>query len=111
MDISPIVVYYYQTSSGRSPFKDWFNSLDQRIQQIIDARLTRVRRGLLGHAKSLGDGLWELKFDVGPGYRIYYGRVGRTIVILLHAGHKNRQANDIEAARGYWADYQRRTMQ
>ena len=109
MDIGPIAVYYYQTSTGRCPFRDWLESLDQQIQQIIDARLTRVRRGLLGHAENLGGGLWELKFDVGPGYRIYYGRVGKTIVILLHAGHKKGQTSDIDTAREYWADYERRT--
>ncbi|MFA5140743.1 MAG: type II toxin-antitoxin system RelE/ParE family toxin [Elusimicrobiota bacterium] len=111
MDIGPIAVYYYQTSSGRCPFKDWFDSLDPRIQQIIDARLTRVRRGLLGHSESLGRGLWELKFDLGPGFRIYYARAGKTIVILLHGGQKRGQASDIEAAREYWTDYLRRTRQ
>lgn len=109
MDIGPIAVYYYQTNSGRCPFKDWFESLDQQIQQAIDARLTRVRRGLLGHAENIGGGLWELKFDLGPGYRIYCGKVGKTVVILLHAGHKKGQSGDIEAAREYWADYLRRT--
>jgi putative addiction module killer protein len=109
MDIGPIAVWYYQTSSGRCPFRDWLESLDQPIQQIIDARLTRVRRGLLGHAENLGGGLWELKFDVGPGYRIYYGKAGNSIVILLHAGHKKGQAGDIDTAREYWADYVRRT--
>ncbi|MBI5622184.1 MAG: type II toxin-antitoxin system RelE/ParE family toxin [Elusimicrobia bacterium] len=108
MDTDPIAVYYYQTNSGRCPFRDWLDSLDQQIQQIVDARLTRVRRGLLGHAANLGGGLWELKFDVGPGYRIYYGRVGKAIVILLHAGHKKGQGSDIDAAREYWADYLRR---
>ena len=111
MDAGPITVYYYQTSSGRCPFKDWFNSLDMQIQQIVDARLTRVRRGLLGHAENLGGGVWELKFDVGPGFRIYYGRVGKLIVILLHAGHKKKQESDIDAARECWTDYLRRTRE
>lgn len=53
-----ITVYYYQTNAGRCPFKDWFNSLDVKIQQIIDARLTRIRRGLFGHAETLG-GLYK----------------------------------------------------
>lgn len=109
MDTGPLSVYYYQTSSGRCPFRDWLESLEQQIQQIVDARLTRVRRGLLGYAKNLGSGLWELKFDVGPGYRIYYGRTGKTIVILLHAGIKKGQSSDINTAREYWADYQRRS--
>lgn len=109
MDIAPITVYYYQTNAGRCPFKDWFNSLDVKIQQIVDARLTRIRRGLFGHAETLGGGLWEFKFDVGPGYRIYYGKVGKTVVILLCAGHKKGQSSDIATARDFWADYTRRT--
>ena len=84
---------------------------DAQIQQIVDARLTRVRRGLLGHAENLGGGVWELKFDVGPGFRVYYGRVGKAIVILLYAGDKKKQAGDIDAAREFWADYLRRTRQ
>ncbi|MBI2193890.1 MAG: type II toxin-antitoxin system RelE/ParE family toxin [Planctomycetes bacterium] len=99
----------YQTSSGRCPFKDWFDALDRHIQQVFDARLTRIRRGLFGQAENLSRGVWELKFDVGPGFRIYYGRAGGPIVILLHAGHRKRQAGDIDVAREYWADYVRRT--
>ncbi len=109
MDITPITIYYYQTGAGRCPFKDWLESLDESAQGIVDARLIRVRRGLLGQAESLGTGLWELKFDVGPGYRIYFGKDGRTLVILLHAGHKKGQTADIETAREFWADYLRRT--
>jgi putative addiction module killer protein len=63
----------------------------------------------LGDAKVLGGGLWELKFDVGPGYRIYYGKDGKTLVILVHAGQKKGQQADIDTAREYWADYLRRT--
>ncbi|MEK7656121.1 MAG: type II toxin-antitoxin system RelE/ParE family toxin [Elusimicrobiota bacterium] len=111
MDIEPVTVYYYQTSSGRCPFRDWFDSLDKTVQQMVDARLTRVRRGLLGHAENLGGGVWELKFDVGPGFRVYCGRVGGSIVILLRAGHKKRQQSDIDSVRECWADYLRRTRE
>jgi len=106
-----VTVWYYQTSAGRCPFRDWLDSLDSPIQQIVDARLTRVRRGLLGEAENLGGGLWELKFDVGPGFRIYFGRLGKAVVILLHAGHKKRQQHDIDAAREYWGDYLKRTRE
>jgi len=105
----PLEVQYYQTEDGHRPFKRWLDSLDTAVQQVIDARLTRVRRGLLGDAKLLGGGLWELKFDVGPGYRIYFGKDGKTVVILLDAGDKKRQKSDIERAREYWADYLGRT--
>ena len=109
MDVDPVAVYYYQTNSGRCPFKDWFDALDRQIQLIIDARLARVRRGLFGQAESLGGGVWELKFDVGPGFRIYFGRAGKAVVILLHGGRKKGQAGDISAARDCWADYLGRT--
>ena len=109
MDIAPITIYYYQTSAGRCFFKEWLNSLDERVQQIVDTRLVRVRRGLFGDAKLLGDGIWELKLDIGPGYRIYYGQDGKTIIILLHAGQKKGQSTDIDTAKELWVDYLRRT--
>lgn len=109
MDIGPVAVYYYQTASGKCPYKQWFESLDESVQQIVDARLARVRRGLLGRAENLGQGVSELKFDVGPGFRIYYGKAGKAVVILLHGGDKKGQSDDIETAREYWADYLRRT--
>jgi len=108
MEIDPITIYYYQATSGRCPFKTWFDSLDEGTQLYVDARLTRVRRGLLGKNKNLAGGVWELKIDTGPGYRIYYGRDGKTVVILLCAGHKKTQSKDIKAARENWADYSRR---
>jgi len=109
MDIVPITIKYYQMSSGHSPYREWLDSLDIGIQVIIDARLIRVRRGLFGNTEHLGSGVWELKFDVGPGYRVYYGRDAKTLVILLHAGHKKSQSKDIETAHEFWADYLRRS--
>ncbi|MFA6318792.1 MAG: type II toxin-antitoxin system RelE/ParE family toxin [Elusimicrobiota bacterium] len=109
LDISPIEVYFYCRDSGSCPFKEWLNTLDRRMQKIVDTRLTRLQRGLFGDAKHLGD-VWELRFHIGPGFRIYFGREGRTIVILLHAGDKKDQTRDIETARRYWADLLGRTM-
>ncbi len=108
MDVSPLAVEYYQTATGRSPVKEWLHSLDGPIQDIIDARLTRVRRGLLGDVRSVGNGVGELRIDVGPGYRVYFGRHGKTLVILLNAGQKKGQSSDIQTALAYWADYLRR---
>ena len=109
MDPAAITVYYYQSTSGRCPFKDWLDSLGSETQCTVDIRLARVRRGLFGDSKYLGDGVHELKFNIGPGYRAYYGRDGKTVVILLHAGHKKGQSADINAARECWEDYLRRT--
>ena len=108
MEVSPLTIDYYQTAAGRSPVKEWLHALDGSIQDIIDARLTRVRRGLLGDVRSVGNGVGELRIDVGPGYRVYFGRHGKTLVILLNAGQKKGQTSDIQTALAYWADYLRR---
>lgn len=109
MEVSPLIIEYYQATDGRCPVKEWLHSLDGPIQDIIDARLIRVRRGLLGDVRSVGGGVAELRIDVGPGYRIYFGRDGKTIVVLLNAGQKKGQSGDIQAAIGFLADYLRRT--
>lgn len=110
MDIAPVTVYYYQTDSGRCPFRDWLDSLGAGTQEMVDIRLARVRRGLFGDSKHLGGGVYELKFHAGPGYRMYYGRDGKTVVILLYAGHKKGQSADIVTAREFWGDYLRRAQ-
>ncbi len=105
MDIASLEIRYYQTTSGRCPFRDWFESLDMRAQVVIDKRLARVRRGLLGDSESVGGGIFEFRVDFGPGYRIYYARGDRGIVILLHAGDKRSQSADIRAAEIFWKEY------
>lgn len=109
MDIAPVEIRYYQTASSRRPFEEWLDSLDVSVQLIVSVRLARVRRGLFGDAEPVGEGVFELKIDDGPGYRIYYGRAGKVVVVLLHAGEKKRQSADIRRARAYWQDFLRRT--
>lgn len=109
MDISPIDVRYYQTNSGRCPFKEWLDSLGSTAQVTVDSRLTRVRRGLFGDSKYLGGSVYELKFHLGPGYRVYYAREGKTVIILLQAGDKKSQSADVETAHVFWLDYLRRS--
>ncbi|OGR53008.1 MAG: hypothetical protein A2049_04605 [Elusimicrobia bacterium GWA2_62_23] len=108
MDISPVTIRFYRTATDRCPFKEWLESLTRSTQEAVDARLTRVCRGLFGDHKHLGDGIFELRLHMGPGYRIYYGMEGRTLVILLEAGGKNTQASDITSAKRFWQDYLRR---
>lgn len=110
MDISPIELRYYQTGGGNCPFRDWLYSLDITAQVIIDARLVRIRRGLFGDNKYLGGGVYEIRLDTGPGYRLYYGKDGRTVVILISGGTKKGQDKDIEDAKWNWADYSRRAL-
>lgn len=100
----------YQTKGGTVPFSEWFDSLDDtKTQQRIDARLARLRVGNLGDAKTVGDGVFELRLDFGPGYRIYFGQEGRTIVILLCGGDKSSQKRDIKKAKEFWLKYQERS--
>jgi putative addiction module killer protein len=99
----------YQTRTGAVPFSVWFDSLqDIRTQQRIDARLARLRLGNLGDVKRVGEGIHELRLDFGPGYRIYFGQQGRTVIILLYGGDKSTQQRDIRKAKLFWADYMKR---
>lgn len=96
----------YMDESGRSPFAEWMESLrDTRGRARILARLDRLEEGLFGDHKSLGQGIWELRFNFGPGYRIYYGLDGRTVVLLLCGGNKSTQTSDIKLAQQHWQRY------
>jgi len=92
---------------GRStPFSDWLASLrDARAVGIVRARLNRIRLGNFGDFKSVGSGVEEVRIDFGPGYRIYCGRHGSLVVVLLCGGDKRTQAGDILTAQKYWKEY------
>lgn len=98
----------YLTPEGQSPFRRWFDRLNAQAAARIATALTRIELGNLANAKSVGQGVLEYRIDYGPGYRLYFGRDGRTLVILLAGGSKARQQKDIEAARMRWADYKAR---
>ena len=98
----------YLTADGRSPYRDWFDALDAVAASKIAVAITRIRLGNLSNAKGVGGGVQEYRIDFGPGYRIYFGRDGETLVILLAGGTKKRQQSDIETAQARWADYKRR---
>lgn len=105
----PIEVRQYQTADGRIPFAEWFGALrDRQAVQAIAARLDRLRAGNRGDWKPVGAGVLELRMDTGPGYRVYCGQHGATLVLLLCGGDKRTQTKDIEAAHAYWKDYQAR---
>ena len=102
-------VLVYQTREGRLPFDEWLRGLDdQNAVARVLARIGRVRRGNLGDCKPVGAGVSELRVDYGPGYRIYFGQKGQTLVVLLCGGDKRTQGRDIALAQEYWADYQQR---
>jgi len=96
----------YTTSDNRVPFEEWFNVLrDGKAKARIKLRLDRVQLGNLGDYRFVGEGVFELKIDYGPGYRIYFGQVGTTIILLLIGGDKSTQDRDIGQAKEYWTDY------
>ena len=101
-----VEVRQYQTADGRSPFAEWLADLrDRRALQAIAARIVRMQAGNRGDWKALGAGLFELRIDAGPGYRVYCGQDGAVLVLLLCAGDKRTQTKDIEHARDCWQDY------
>ena len=109
MDASEQRIRVYQKKDGKRPFSDWFNKLrDRKAQVRIDARLARVQLGNFGDTKGVGEGVLELRIDYGPGYRVYLGRDGSAVVILLLGGDKRTQSKDIDTAKKYWADYKAR---
>lgn len=99
-------IVVYTTSTGKSPFHDWHSKLSQSMRAIIRTRLDRVSLGNFGDSKLIkgGDGVWELRIDCGPGYRIYFGKKGKVVVVLLAGGDKGSQVRDIAKAKRYWLE-------
>lgn len=93
---------------GGSPFAEWFNDLDAQAAAKITVALTRMEQGNLSNTKAVGAGVQEFRIDWGPGYRVYYGRDGDTLIILLCGGTKRRRQDDIAQAQAHWAKYKRR---
>jgi putative addiction module killer protein len=103
-----LVIREYVDARGRSPFAAWFDDLDARAAAKVTVALARIEMGNLSSVKGIGGGVLEYRIDWGPGYRVYLGRDGETLVILLAGGTKRRQQPDIAAAQERWADYKRR---
>ncbi|MET3595875.1 MULTISPECIES: type II toxin-antitoxin system RelE/ParE family toxin [Mesorhizobium] len=93
---------------GHSPFRTWFRSLDSRAAAKVTVALARIEQGNIASLKSVGAGVLEHRIDWGPGYRLYLGRDGEELVILLAGGTKRRQQVDITTAQGRWQEYRQR---
>ena len=105
-----IEVLRYRSPSGTDVVGEWLKELaDAQARARIAARIARLAAGNFGDCKPLRQGVWELRIDWGPGYRLYYARAGRTCVLLLCGGDKRKQSADIERAIENWNDYRRRT--
>jgi putative addiction module killer protein len=99
-----IEISFLQLENGKEPFVDWLSSLDQSIQERVLLRFVRIKAGNFGDYKNLGDGVFELKFDFGSGYRVYFGKRGQNLVIILCGGDKSSQGRDIKKAKKYWRE-------
>jgi putative addiction module killer protein len=99
----------YQGEDGDEPFTDWLASLrDKAAQSRVRIRLRRLETDNFGDCTAVGEGVTELRVHVGPGYRVYFGRHGKTVVILLCGGDKGTQVRDIKRAKALWADWKQR---
>ena len=98
-------VLEYLTPTGESPFGAWFEDLDPQAAAKVAITLIRIGQGNLSNVKGVGSGVFEYRIDFGPGYRVYFGKDGETIVILLGGGTKKRQQRDIDDAQARWQDY------
>ena len=106
MEAQPKEIQRYSTAEGRVPFDEWFSSLrDANAKVKIDTRLDRLQEGNVGDSRSVGEGVCELRINYGPGYRVYFGQVGSTIILLLVGGDKSTQDLDIRKAKQYWTNY------
>lgn len=102
-------IVYYIRGDGRSPFREWMERLrDKAAKSRIVLRLRRIEDGNLGDIKPVGDGVLELRIDVGAGYRVYCGRYGGTWIVLLCGGDKATQQSDIARAKEFWTEWKRR---
>lgn len=102
---STIRVREYLTAEGENPVRDWLKSQPSAVSARVQARIFRIELGNLGDIRHVGHGVHELRIHVGPGIRVYVGREGTRVIILLCGGSKRTQAKDIAKARRYWLDY------
>ena len=105
-------IRHYLTPEQRDIYLEWHRKLrDLKARITIDRRIYRIELGNFGDHRFCRDGVWELRIDVGPGYRVYYALAGKQVVLLLCGGDKGTQQSDIARACEYWQDWQRRAEQ
>jgi putative addiction module killer protein len=97
----------YVNAAGKTPYSEWHERLDSVVRARVTAAIFRLEAGNFAAAKGVGFGIFELRLDFGPGYRVYFGKDGGQFVILLGGGSKKRQQADIEAAQILWQEYKR----
>ncbi len=106
-----IEIREYIDTQGRSPYARWFDGINARAAAKVTTALVRMEQGNLSNATGVGAGVSEYRIDFGPGYRVYFGKDGDTLIILLGGGTKKRQQKDIETAQDLWREYKQRKRQ
>jgi putative addiction module killer protein len=106
-----LTVLEYLDRAGSSAFGDWFGSLDAPAAAKVTTAIRRLELGNLSNVKGVGAGVFEYRIDFGPGYRVYFGKDGETLIILVGGGTKKRQDRDIATAHARWAEYKKRKAQ
>ena len=106
-----IEIQEYVDEQGRSPFAEWFDGLNAQAALKVNTYLTRIEHGNFSNIKSVGSGVQECRINWGPGYRVYLGRDGDRLVILLGGGTKKRQQRDIDEAKTLWQEYKQRRIE
>src|SRR5438552_7129777 len=101
----------YLDRAGSSPFATWFRRLDAAAAAKVTTAIRRLELGNFSNVKGVGTGVFEYRIDFGPGYRVYFGKDGDAVVILLGGGTKKRQDRDIVTAQERWTDYKKRRTQ
>lgn len=103
------IEHYLTASDQKDLYLDWLQHLrDHQAKIAVIRRVARIEQGNFGDHKFCRDGVWELRIDVGPGYRVYYAIAGQRIVLLLCGGNKRTQSADIVHAVECWQDWKRR---
>ena len=103
-----IEIREYLHPDGSSPYSRWFHALNAQAAVKVTAAVVRMEHGNLSCTKSVGGGVFECKIDFGPGYRLYFGKDGERLIILLGGGMKKGQNKDIQKAKELWVNYKRR---
>ena len=103
-------IRHYLAADGKDVYLDWLRRLrDMKARVAVERRLIRLEQGNFGDHRFCRNGVWELRIDVGPGYRVYYALSGGQVVLLLCAGDKRTQNSDISQACEHWQNWQRRS--
>ncbi|WP_314103577.1 type II toxin-antitoxin system RelE/ParE family toxin [uncultured Stenotrophomonas sp.] len=103
------IEHYLTADQQRDPYMEWLRRMRNAQARIaVIRRIARIEHGNFGDQRFCRDGVWELRVDVGQGYRVYYGMSGQSVVLLLCGGDKRTQDTDIKRAVQYWQDWNRR---